>query len=168
MRWRSGDTCSPWSKCGSSMVSLGCMVMDLIRIVLYSNYVPPPMIYEGWHLTPIWITLAWSQQFTDPRHFLLKHLYQAWKVSGHACVLEVFILSPFLPFVEWILKLSRQCGLFGIVSVYLYRMRVNGWKASDHIFVSVVSILSLSPIFLFKFGTVSTACFFFIFYFILL
>jgi len=81
-------------------------------------------------------------------------------------VLEVFILSPFLPFVEWILKLSRQCGLFGIVSVYLYRMRVNGWKASDHVFVSVVSIFSLSPIFLFYcFDSVFFLLFFILFYF---
>ena len=83
-----------------------------------------PVIRESWYFTHICKALACLHYFTMykgrfgsiklvyPRHFLLKCLCQARKVSSH--VLNFWAFTIFY----WILKIFRQCGIFVFILVH--------------------------------------------------
>jgi hypothetical protein len=61
---------------------------------------------------PMWKTLKWAHHFTRmgdlcpykslPPYVILKYLYQAMRVCGHACLLRILILSLFYTFYNFV------------------------------------------------------------------
>ena len=87
-----------------------------VRIYMFPTYMWNTFT-KPHHITKTWC--FWPIKIAEPRHFSLKCLYQARKVSGNVYIIGVPILTLFLPFFEYILEFSGCVVSFVFYFIFL-------------------------------------------------